>query len=114
METTNDDHRNSDDTVQLTVKSEKGSETSFDVRPVSSTGSVEPVANSRMNSSKMADVIGGSQTRRYLNANVTPFLLAGMRIIATEQPEDPLRRLGEYLIEQSELQKRNGNEEQSG
>lgn len=113
MEPTSDEHRNSDNTVQLPVKSEKDNESSFDVRPLSSTGSAEPVANSRMNSSKMADVIGGSQTRRYLNANVTPFLLAGMRIIATEQPEDPLRRLGEYLIEQSELQKRHSNEEQS-
>ncbi|CCF60607.1 hypothetical protein KAFR_0K02510 [Kazachstania africana CBS 2517] len=50
----------------------------------------------------IADVVGGSQTRRYLNDKVTPYLLDGMRLIAVEQPEDPLKRLGEYLIEQSE------------
>nr|6BX3_M Chain M, COMPASS component SDC1 [Saccharomyces cerevisiae S288C]6BX3_N Chain N, COMPASS component SDC1 [Saccharomyces cerevisiae S288C] len=42
-------------------------------------------------------------TRKYLNTNVTPHLLAGMRLIAVQQPEDPLRVLGEYLIEQSNI-----------
>lgn len=53
----------------------------------------------------LAATVGGSQTRKYLNTNVTPHLLAGMRLIAVQQPEDPLRVLGEYLIEQSNILK---------
>ena len=53
-------------------------------------------------SALLANVVGGSQVRRYLNEQVTPSLLAGMRQIAAEQPEDPLRALGEFLISESE------------
>lgn len=51
----------------------------------------------------LSETIGGSQTRRYLNKNVTPFLLNGMRQIAIDKPDDPLRVLGEYLIQQSDI-----------
>ncbi|SMN22253.1 similar to Saccharomyces cerevisiae YDR469W SDC1 Subunit of the COMPASS (Set1C) complex, which methylates lysine 4 of histone H3 and is required in chromatin silencing at telomeres [Maudiozyma saulgeensis] len=50
----------------------------------------------------LADIIGGSQVRRYLNENVTPYLLQGMRDIANEQPNEPLRVLGEYLIKEND------------
>lgn len=50
----------------------------------------------------LMNTIGGSQTRRYLNEHVTPALLDGIRKIAIEQPNDPLRVLGEYLISRSE------------
>ncbi|GMM57219.1 Sdc1 protein [Maudiozyma humilis] len=53
-------------------------------------------------SALLANVVGGSQVRRYLNLQVTPSLLAGMRLVAAEQPEDPLRVLGEFLIKESE------------
>lgn len=46
--------------------------------------------------------IGGSTTRRYLNEKVTRHLLEGMKLIAREKPDDPLRVLGEYLINASE------------
>ncbi|KAK9447608.1 Dpy-30 motif-domain-containing protein [Limtongia smithiae] len=46
---------------------------------------------------------GGAPLRRYLNDNVTPTLLSGMRMIAREQPTNPLEVLGNYLIEQSKL-----------
>ncbi|CAI1859798.1 hypothetical protein SEUBUCD646_0B05680 [Saccharomyces eubayanus] len=66
---------------------------------------------SKLENVNLASTVGGSQTRKYLNANVTPHLLAGMRLIAVQQPDDPLRMLGEYLINQSEIQKsgENGN-----
>lgn len=40
-------------------------------------------------------------TRIYLNENVTPVLLEGMKIIAKERPPNPLQVLGEYLISKS-------------
>ncbi|CCC67355.1 hypothetical protein NCAS_0A07970 [Naumovozyma castellii] len=55
----------------------------------------------------ISETIGGTQTRKYLNSEVTPFLLSGMRMIALTKPADPLRVLGEYLIEQSERNKGN-------
>ncbi|CAI4364659.1 ASN_HP2_G0012570.mRNA.1.CDS.1 [Saccharomyces cerevisiae] len=60
---------------------------------------------SKLENVNLAATVGGSQTRKYLNTNVTPHLLAGMRLIAVQQPEDPLRVLGEYLIEQSNILK---------
>ncbi|KAG4305919.1 hypothetical protein PORY_000829 [Pneumocystis oryctolagi] len=43
-------------------------------------------------------------TRTYLNENVTPVLLEGMKIIAKERPSNPLQVLGEYLISKSRKQ----------
>ncbi|OAA67607.1 Dpy-30 motif protein [Cordyceps fumosorosea ARSEF 2679] len=43
----------------------------------------------------------GDSTRRYLNTKVTGALLDGMKLLAKEQPDDPLRVLGEYLIQKS-------------
>ncbi|KAL7950730.1 hypothetical protein V8C42DRAFT_307358 [Trichoderma barbatum] len=43
----------------------------------------------------------GDSTRRYLNTKVTGALLEGMKLLAKEKPEDPLRVLGEYLIQKS-------------
>ncbi|KAH8676722.1 hypothetical protein BGZ60DRAFT_403249 [Tricladium varicosporioides] len=43
----------------------------------------------------------GAPTRQYLNGKVTGVLLEGMKIIAKEQPRDPLRTLGEYLLQRS-------------
>ncbi|KAI9680962.1 MAG: COMPASS (complex proteins associated with Set1p) component [Trizodia sp. TS-e1964] len=40
----------------------------------------------------------GAPARRYLNENVTPVLLEGMKLLAREQPNDPLRVLGEFLL----------------
>lgn len=53
----------------------------------------------------LSETVGGSQTRRYLNETVVPHLLDGMRLIAKEKPDDPLRVLGEYLISKSEVSK---------
>jgi len=43
----------------------------------------------------------GAPTRRYLNEKVTGVLLEGMKELARNQPEDPLRVLGEFLIRRS-------------
>jgi COMPASS component SDC1 len=43
----------------------------------------------------------GATTRKWLNEHVTPSLLQGMRLLAKEKPEDPLRVLGEFLISKS-------------
>ncbi|KJK78911.1 hypothetical protein H634G_05726 [Metarhizium anisopliae BRIP 53293] len=43
----------------------------------------------------------GDSTRRYLNTKVTGVLLEGMKQLAKNQPTDPLRFLGEYLIQRS-------------
>ncbi|KTW29268.1 hypothetical protein T552_01223 [Pneumocystis carinii B80] len=47
------------------------------------------------------NVISTVPTRVYLNENITPVLLEGMKIIARERPPNPLQVLGEYLISKS-------------
>ncbi|RDW78171.1 hypothetical protein BP5796_06023 [Coleophoma crateriformis] len=46
-------------------------------------------------------VAHGATPRRYLNATVVPVLLEGMKQLAREEPEDPLRVLGEFLLQKS-------------
>ncbi|OIW35637.1 hypothetical protein CONLIGDRAFT_676546 [Coniochaeta ligniaria NRRL 30616] len=43
----------------------------------------------------------GAPVRQYLNSRVTGPLLEGMKKIGKEQPSDPLRVLGEFLIQKS-------------
>ncbi|KAK6864386.1 hypothetical protein PG995_000914 [Apiospora arundinis] len=43
----------------------------------------------------------GAPVRQYLNSRVTGALLEGMKQIAKEQPSDPLRVLGEFLLQRS-------------
>jgi len=43
----------------------------------------------------------GAPTRQYLNSKVTGALLDGMKQLAKEQPRDPLRVLGEFLLQRS-------------
>ncbi|KAI2640605.1 hypothetical protein GGS26DRAFT_539026 [Hypomontagnella submonticulosa] len=43
----------------------------------------------------------GAPVRQYLNSKVTGPLLDGMKMLAKEQPKDPLRALGEYLLQRS-------------
>ncbi|TLS24407.1 hypothetical protein PpBr36_08800 [Pyricularia pennisetigena] len=43
----------------------------------------------------------GAPARVYLNTKVTGVLLEGMKIIAKDQPNDPLRVLGEFLLQRS-------------
>ncbi|KAK9376395.1 uncharacterized protein V1513DRAFT_411460 [Lipomyces chichibuensis] len=50
---------------------------------------------------KNKPVRGGAPTRRYLNELITPALLDGVRLVAREQPENPLEVLGKYLLERS-------------
>ncbi|KAM3067667.1 COMPASS (complex proteins associated with Set1p) component [Clarireedia jacksonii] len=55
-----------------------------------------------------ASVHGGS-ARSYLNGKVTGVLLEGMKVLARDQPKDPLRVLGEYLLAKSKELEGNGN-----
>ncbi|SCV05622.1 LANO_0H11540g1_1 [Lachancea nothofagi CBS 11611] len=59
----------------------------------------QPLESDRID---IPETIGGSQTRKYLNKSVTPALLRGMRLVAKHQPENPLKYLGEYLIQESQ------------
>ncbi|KAI9710133.1 MAG: hypothetical protein M1820_002935 [Bogoriella megaspora] len=43
----------------------------------------------------------GSPTRVYLNQNVTPHLLEGMKYLAVYEPEKPLKWLADFLSEKS-------------
>ncbi|KAK4170425.1 putative dpy-30 domain-protein [Cladorrhinum sp. PSN259] len=43
----------------------------------------------------------GAPVRQYLNSKVTGVLLEGMKLLAREQPKDPLRVLGEYFLQRS-------------
>ncbi|KAJ5164804.1 uncharacterized protein N7500_006634 [Penicillium coprophilum] len=44
---------------------------------------------------------GGAPARVYLNEKVVPYLLDGMKSVAREQPTNPLRVLGEFLLQKS-------------
>ncbi|KAJ5775895.1 uncharacterized protein N7511_000906, partial [Penicillium nucicola] len=44
---------------------------------------------------------GGAPARVYLNEKVVPHLLEGMKSVAREQPANPLRVLGEFLLQRS-------------
>ncbi|KAL1854828.1 COMPASS (complex proteins associated with Set1p) component [Diaporthe australafricana] len=43
----------------------------------------------------------GAPTRQYLNSKLTYHVMEGMKIVAKEQPADPLRVLGEFLLKRS-------------
>ncbi|KUJ24059.1 uncharacterized protein LY89DRAFT_633897 [Mollisia scopiformis] len=43
----------------------------------------------------------GAPTRQYINSKVTGPLIDGMKLVAKEKPKDPLRMLGEYLLQKS-------------
>ncbi|KAK9775822.1 hypothetical protein AB5N19_05211 [Seiridium cardinale] len=43
----------------------------------------------------------GAPVRQYLNTKVTAAVLEGMKLVAKEQPKDPLRVLGEFLLQRS-------------
>ncbi|ESZ99574.1 hypothetical protein SBOR_0047 [Sclerotinia borealis F-4128] len=45
--------------------------------------------------------VHGAPARVYLNQTVTGSLLEGMKLLAKEQPKDPLRVLGEFLLSKS-------------
>ncbi|WEJ95520.1 COMPASS (complex proteins associated with Set1p) component [Yamadazyma tenuis] len=55
------------------------------------------------------EIVGGSTVRRYLNKNVTVHLLDGLRELANTSPEDPLKFLGQFLIDRSESLKEANN-----
>ncbi|KAA8646974.1 hypothetical protein EYZ11_000088 [Aspergillus tanneri] len=44
---------------------------------------------------------GGAPARVYMNEKIVPYLLEGMKMVTKEQPSNPLRVLGEYLIQKS-------------
>ncbi|KAI1862112.1 uncharacterized protein JN550_010415 [Neoarthrinium moseri] len=43
----------------------------------------------------------GASVRQYLNTRVTGVLLEGMKLLAKDMPKDPLRVLGEFLLQRS-------------
>ncbi|GAB7364400.1 hypothetical protein MBLNU230_g4943t1 [Neophaeotheca triangularis] len=47
-------------------------------------------------------VAHGGPTRQYLNTNVTPHLLEGMKALAMQEPDKPLLWLSEFLKERSQ------------
>ncbi|KAJ5183160.1 hypothetical protein N7492_000776, partial [Penicillium capsulatum] len=67
---------------------------------VNGSGSATPVVT-QSNSSANGDPAGGAQARVFLNDKVVPHLLEGMKSIARDKPADPLRVLGEFLIQRS-------------
>lgn len=43
-------------------------------------------------------VIGGAPVRQWINSEITPTLLKGMKMISVTQPDQPLKVLGEFLL----------------
>lgn len=48
------------------------------------------------------EIVGGSSVRQYLNQHVSQHLLEGLKKLSSEKPEDPLRWLGKYLLEEAD------------
>ena len=46
-------------------------------------------------------VLHGGPVRQFLNTNITPHLLGGMKYLAAHEPEKPLLWLAEFLRERS-------------
>jgi len=46
-------------------------------------------------------VAHGGPTRQYLNSNITPHLLEGMKYLAVYEPEKPLQWLADFLRDRS-------------
>ncbi|MCH0629567.1 hypothetical protein JNB11_06300 [Kocuria palustris] len=59
--------------------------------PVTTTNKGKPVT----------EEVGGSLVRRYLNQHLTVHLLEGLKLTSQTKPEDPLKFLGEFLIQRS-------------
>ncbi|CAN3375809.1 hypothetical protein DIURU_003910 [Diutina rugosa] len=59
--------------------------------PVTTTNKGKPVT----------EEVGGSSVRRYLNQHLTVHLLEGLKLTSQTKPEDPLKFLGEFLIQRS-------------
>ncbi|OQD72732.1 hypothetical protein PENDEC_c019G05069 [Penicillium decumbens] len=45
---------------------------------------------------------GGAPARIYLNQRIVPHLLEGLKSVARDQPANPLRVLGEFLIQKGD------------
>ncbi|KAL1876389.1 hypothetical protein VTK73DRAFT_9404 [Phialemonium thermophilum] len=45
--------------------------------------------------------VHGAPVRQYINSKITGVLLEGMKLVAKEQPKDPLRVLGEFFLQRS-------------
>ncbi|KAJ5099310.1 hypothetical protein N7532_006311 [Penicillium argentinense] len=54
---------------------------------------------------------GGAPARVYLNEKIVPHLLEGMKSVAREQPSNPLKVLGEFLLQKSEEVERDSKKE---
>ncbi|KAK9235932.1 hypothetical protein V1525DRAFT_408481 [Lipomyces kononenkoae] len=104
--TTNTTAKSRESSVEPKRKQQKTNHTSTEEEGDSGirNGTATTAANGLVGESNKP-VRGGAPTRRYLNELVTPALLDGVRLVAREQPENPLEVLGKYLLERSKLAK---------
>ncbi|KAL4888337.1 hypothetical protein BDV59DRAFT_206164 [Aspergillus ambiguus] len=58
-------------------------------------------ANTPTAESNISSRPGGAPARAYMNEKIVPYLLEGMKTVTKEQPQNPLRVLGEFLIQKS-------------
>lgn len=65
--------------------------------PTTRTGSLPPAPSARPEK----PVAHGGPTRQYLNQNLTPHLLEGMKYLAMYEPEKPLAWLADFLKDRS-------------
>lgn len=83
-----------------TIKREKSSKTpESDAKRYKP--SEEPEVDDFTSTEPVHEIVGGSTIRKYLNQHLSHHLLDGLRQLGYEKPEDPVRWLGEFLIERS-------------
>lgn len=90
-----DDSKKSSSEVERSGASKEASETPHVKKQKTS------IENTNDSDTPVYEVVGGSSLRRYLNKTLTQHLLDGVREVSREKPEDPVRWLGDFLIERS-------------
>ena len=83
----------------INASAENGGSSSHTKRP--KTVSEDKQEANHGNELPVHEVVGGSSVRQYLNKYLTQHLLEGLRDVSKNKPEDPLKYLGEFLIQRS-------------
>lgn len=103
-----DDIKPQIDQPEPQIKQEKS--TSSTPNPVKRQKLSEEPEISRETNEPMHEIVGGSSVRQYLNKHLTAHILDGLKQIGNEKPPDPLRVLGEFLIQRSQEVEQHDNE----
>ncbi|CUM63526.1 uncharacterized protein PRCAT00001103001 [Priceomyces carsonii] len=102
--TSNTEHKPVNNNLSLTPKTEPNQEITLTKKHKIEDTNTEVMP-------PLTEVVGGSSLRRYLNEHLTLHILEGLRELSRDKPKDPLFHLGQFLINRSQEQKNQREEE---